>query len=397
MSFFTSTVRAKLLILSLVGILFALTFAYLLNQSEIVRMRTDFAQLWFAGRNLLVEGRDLYSTQNGIDLILFTGIETNPYEGNFYYPAYLFLLYFPLALLPFPMAHFIWILFIQICFFAGLWLVIRAAAWPRSSNQITLLFILSTVFIPNFQNTIFGQVNTLAVLGIGLVYLALRRGSYAWAGVWTTTLMYKPQANLLPLLFLLFWATLDRRRWRFLLGFAFAALSLWVSAELFQPGWVPAFLTGLTNYRFIPFELKSPLDSFWNPYQGLGIFLTFAFALLVIRHRRSQASEPIFNLLLAISFALNWLAIPVVGMSNMVTAPAVLIILFAALQFEHAPLYRNGLIAIFAIYFVGVCFFVFGLSAQYGLHIDLTQVVYKIGLSFAILVLALIPILKVKP
>ncbi|MQC27246.1 MAG: DUF2029 domain-containing protein [Chloroflexi bacterium] len=389
----STTDRSKLRLLALVGLLFILAIGFLLSRSEPIRLRADFTQLWFAGRNLLTEGRNLYSTENGSDLIRFTGIETNPYEGNFYYPAHLFVLYYPLALLPLQSAHFIWLLFIQICFFVGLWLVIRSAGWPPSTNQITLFLILATLFIPTIQNTLFGQVNTIAVLGISLVYLALRRGNFAWAGVWASALTYKPQATLLPLLFLLVWAVLDRRRWRFLLGFGLAALTHWSLAEFFQPGWVPAFITSLTNYRFIPFALKSPLDSLWNPYQVFSISLSLAFAVLVFRHRRTQAAEPTFNLLLAISFALGWLAVPVVGMSNMVTAPAALIFLFAALKPEHSSLYRNGLIVISAIYILGIALFVFGLSTQYGLHIDLAEAVYKTGLSLAILTLALLQIL----
>lgn len=386
--------RGKLLILALVGLLFVLAIASLFSHSEPIRLRADFTQLWFAGRNLLGEGRSLYSTENGIDLILFTGIETNPYEGNFYYPAHLFVLYYPLSLLPLLTASFIWIFFIQICFFVGLWLVIRAAGWPRSTNQITLFLILATFFIPNIQNTIFGQVNTVAVLGIGLAYIALRRGSFAWAGVWATALTYKPQTNLLLLLFLLLWAGLYRHRWRFLLGFGFTALAQWSLAEFFQPGWVPAFITGLTNYQFIPFAIKSPIDSLWNPYQILSITLAFTFAVLVIRHRQTQPTDPTFNLLFVISLALGWLIVPVVGMSNMVTAPAALLILFATLQTENPHLHRNGLITISAIYCLGILLFIFGLSNQYGFHINLTETTYKSGLSLAILALSLRQILN---
>ena len=391
---YTPTDQAKLRILAVVGVLFALAFAVLLNQAEPVRVRSDFAQLWFAGKNLLTEGRNLYSTQNGVELIEFTGIATNPYEGNFYYPAHLFVLYAPLAALPFATAHLIWTIFIQLGFFAGLWLLMRAAGWPRAANPITLLLMLSALFIPHLQNTIFGQVNTLAVLGIGLAYYFLRSERYALAGAATTLLTYKPQASLAPLVFLLLWALLERRRWRLLLGFGIAGLTHWALAELFQRGWVPAFISGLANYRFIPFNFRSVLDAYWNPGQALAILLGIGWLALVLRYRRAQPDSPAFHYLLVLSYVLGWLALPLVGMSNMVAAPAALILLFAALQPHHPRLYRYGLLTVAAIYLLGLILFILGLSIQYGLQIDLTQPVYKGLLSLALLALALPALLQ---
>ena len=39
------------------------------------------------------------------------------------------------------------------------------------------------IFIPNLQNTIWGQFNTISVLSLSLVYVALRKSKFAVAGI----------------------------------------------------------------------------------------------------------------------------------------------------------------------------------------------------------------------
>ena len=184
MNSLSRTDRQKVLVLALVGLLFAVAFAWLINQNEVMLRRSDFLQRWWAVNKLLLEGRNLYDIQNGIEVTAYGRMGLDPLNGGSYYPAHFVLLMAPFALLPYPPAHLLWTTFGLLSIFMGTWLVLRAANWPKTVNRATLFLLLTTLFVPTFQHTIWRQFNAIGLLAFGLTLWALGRGRLLQAGAW---------------------------------------------------------------------------------------------------------------------------------------------------------------------------------------------------------------------
>jgi hypothetical protein len=373
-----SHLRAKTIILLLVGFLFSVVFAYLLTRQQAVLIRSDHFSRWYATNKLVMEGRSLYDPQNGREVVSLNSIPTDPIEGSFFYPAHLVLLTLPLAWLPYPLAHFIWLVAIQLFFILGIYWVSRAEGWPRSPNALALYLLMAIFFIPNLQNTIWGQFNTVSVIGLALVYLCLRAGRYGLAGICALSLTFKPQAMLFVLIFLLFWAVLDRRRWSFISGLGAAMLAAWAFAEWLEPNWVNSFVRGVRAYN----EFHHPSGTLvWlgggNPFLNAILILVFLF--FAIWNRKSKPGSVSFANGLVLSLSTGWIVVPVLGMMNLVALPLALIWLFVGLENKWPTLYRFALRTYLLLYGLGLAGFFYGLTRPelYGLHIQLSEMIYK--------------------
>jgi hypothetical protein len=378
--------RQKKVLLAAVGLLFCLSLALTLNNVEWVRYRSDFFARWYAAEKLLDEGRSLYDRRNGEEVIAHSGFP-DPLQAGFYYPAHLLLLVAPFALLAYPVAHLFWTVSVQLFYLVGLALVIRRTGWPASANGIALFLILAAVFVPHMQHTIWGQFNTVAVLSLALCWYALQREQYGWAGVWAVGLTFKPQATLLTLLFLLFWAAFRRERWRFGAAFTAAMLVSWLAAELLQPGWLGAFWRSLADY--IP--VQSVVDGYWNPYQIVAVTLLLPAVILFWQHRQQPAQSPAFAACLALSLAVWFLIAPIYGMLHTVLLPLAIIWIVGGLQQERPRFYRPAITLLLALYWLGWLGFLWGLAApeRYGLHIALSEMAYKAAAPLLLMLLAL--------
>ena len=222
----TAVTYNKLLILFLVSLVFSIAFSYLLSNQPTVLIRSDHFSRWYATFKMVTEQRSLYDPQNGKEIVTLNSIPFDPIEGSFFYPAYMIVFILPFVWFPYPLAHFIWLILIQIFLILAIWLIYREIKWPDSINQFTLFFFLSIFFIPNFQNTIWGQFNTIAVISLALIYICLRRQRYFLAGILATGMTFKPQQMLLTLTFLLVWALILKERRRFIFGFILGMLVL---------------------------------------------------------------------------------------------------------------------------------------------------------------------------
>jgi hypothetical protein len=196
--------------------------------------------------------------------------------------------------LPYQAAHFLWLVAIQLFLLAGIWLFMRLVNWPESVNGKIVFLLLAILFLPNLQNTIWGQFNTIAPFFLALCYWALLRDKYFWAGIWLVGLTFKPQGMLLTLAFILVWVLFKRERRPLLAGFALACVLLWGFAELFEPGWVGNFLGGLIKYsRF--HAPPSAIDLLGLPATVVEGLLLVGAAALFYRARHSSPDAPLFR------------------------------------------------------------------------------------------------------
>jgi hypothetical protein len=368
-------------------LLFAVAFAVVLNNVWLIRHKSDLYLRWYATTQLFSEGRNLYDGRNTQEVNLFVYGPGYSKQTNFFYPAHVLLFLGPLALLPYGSAHLIWTTAGQLFYMAATWLTAQTKRWPASTNQLTVLVLLSLLFIPFFQHTIWGQFNTIGLFALILCWLALRGRQYGWAGVWAAGLTFKPQGLFLTLLFLLFWALFKRERWRFWLGLLLTSPVLWLLAEVMQPGWAPDFLASLGGY----IRIQSVVDRIWNPYQISAAVLTLAALAVFAYNRRADSRSLAFEGCLILSLTIWFLVVPIEGMFHMVALPAVTILLLAGLRQIYPRLYRYALGSFVLLYFLGWLGFVAGLAVPgwYGRHIIWSELAYRIIAPFLIALLAL--------
>lgn len=378
----------KLLIFSVVILLFMVGVAITLNRLEGTRLRSDVYLRWYAAAALLQEGRNIYDPLNAeeVNLIVY-GVPQIDMKPGFYYPANLLLFLIPLAWIPYETAHLVWTILGQVFYILGIYAVIRALNWPQRASLITLFLGLCLLYLPALQHTIWGQFNTIGVLSLGLCYLALSRNKFVLAGALITGLTVKPHPYVLTLVFLLLWALFQAWRWRFLLGFISAGIAQWLVTEMLQPGWVFAFFNSLGGY----FPTRSVIDWFWNPFQGVTAVLILASLVLFWVNRHKPLESPAFAGSLAISLAVTALVVPIVGMMHTVVMPIPILLLFFYYHKFSSRLFRYAIINFIVIYILGWFVFIFGLSRAdlYGQHIIWSEIIYKAVLPLLVIVWSL--------
>ena len=377
-------------ILAAVLILYCLSFTLVLTHQPLGLVGSDYYSRWYATRMLFNEHRSLYDPRNSEEVTVAT------IEGSFFYPAHLVLITAPMVILPFPIARFLWMLIIQILLLVGVWFVSSIYKWPRSFNHFAILLFASLFFIPNIQNTIWGQFGTISTISLALVLYTLIKEKYVLAGIFTLGLTFKPQVMLLTLTLLLFWSFVDRSRWRYWQSFGLVALASWGIAELLEPNWPASFWRGVQAYS-AHHQTISIIEKYIPTNHILeGLLLVAIFAAWVY-YRRSLPGSIAFTGCVVLSIAGWWLVVPVLGMMHLVVLPLALILLFAGLQSSNRLIYSIGIIVILILYILGLLGFLYGLSQPglYGLHIQLAELAYKI-VTPVILILLTIPLLLKK-
>lgn len=378
--------RQKLIILIVIGLLIMVGFSFFLNKSvEFNRLYSDLFLRWHATTKLFDEGRNLYDPQNATEMwdIAF-GHNPWGYETNFFYPAHLLIFIAPLALLPYQTAHFIWTILIQFFYMAALLLAMRVYNWPSRSNTIGAFMGLAFLSLPYIFHTIWGQFNTIAMLGLVLTCLALREDRYALAGALAVSLTFKPQNDLLVLVFLLFWSIWRRERWGFLAGFCITIALCWAFAEILQPGWVFAFLASLGNYTTI----LSAVDMIWNPGQIMSILLVL-FSLGIFFWKRNAAPKSsAFLGCLMLSMAVWALIVPIFGWVHSVFL-MIAVVWLIPLWRKSFPSYGNYPILVFIfLYILGWSGFFLG-ALTGGDQLDWVETAYKLLLPLSIFIFSI--------
>ena len=374
------TQKKKLLILIAFCILFSISLAFTLNRSDEIYFQSDLFARWYAASHLFQEGRNLYDFKNGEEVVQSKVRQTTPLEAAFYYPAYLALLLWPLTLLPFPTAHLLWTIAIGLFYFLGILIFARSVEWPANINRLTVFMLLCVLFIPYLQNTIWSQFDTISIMFLALIFLALLREKYFIAGITAGGLLFKPQTMVLTLVFLLVWSLFSSKRRLFIAGFVLVSIILWGAAQVVQPGWVNEFIKALREYHQLPYRVISVLDSLWNPKQLLSGLLLIASLVIFLCFRKVQPDSAVFGLCIAFSMSVWWLVVPVIGMMHLVLLPVVVILTLSSLWKLSLNAYRITQFGILSLYLFSWVGFIYGLSRPdlYGVHIQAAELAIKV-------------------
>lgn len=261
----------------------------------------DFYPRWAGARLVLFEGRDLYSSETTRQMqIMLYGRELSPDRDQqaFAYPAILVPLLLPFWLIgdveiataaweATSVLLLIWALLLarKTWGSAPLWAVVPLVLWYY---PVLMIFQAQVTAIP------------LLALAVGIHAYTARRDVLAGAAL--VVGFMKPELMLLPALTLLAYA-LWERRWRVLLGFMIAGLTLFAASLAINGWWIPRWLEALNRYKDYA-RVNWVLGLVWNFSPLLAALLVTCVATVLVRLRRSVSA------VVAASVPLGMLVLP---------------------------------------------------------------------------------------
>jgi hypothetical protein len=251
----------------------------------------DFVPYWVGVRAML-SGQSPYdaATTHAIQSALLGG---PPAAGGdpmlFVYPAWIFLLLVPLALVPLPWAVALWTgaLLFGVLHLIG-YLAIRWGG-ERLLNNALWSAVLVVGCLPYLAISVtkgqFGLVGLGALLGTN----RLRKRYELLAGVVLGFAILKPTLTIIPMAGYLLWAVIERK-WRMLVGFAACMGILLIASLLVVGNWIPDYLTILNTTGGAPILWSwTILPSPWNVIYVLFFTGLVIYAFTILCHKHNQA------------------------------------------------------------------------------------------------------------
>ncbi len=247
----------------------------------------DFLVHWMGTRSFLVDGISPYSDQTALKIQTFAyGGPAQPgqHELRVAYPFYSIILFFPFALFSdFSGARAVWMTALEVGLVALSLLSIRLANWKPNLVTLALFILFSLVWYHAVRPLINGNAIILVALMIVGGLLAIRSGADELAGVLLAFSTIKPQAVLVFLVYIGFWAIFNRR-WRLIAWLVGAVIILSAVAAFLLPDWIVQNLREVIRYPgYNPPGTPGAALATWFPAMGerLGLGLT-AIILIVL-------------------------------------------------------------------------------------------------------------------
>ena len=234
------------------------------------------------------------------------------------------------------------------------------------------------------QHTLAAQFNAIGVLALVLIYLSLGKQRYFQAGLWAGGLLFKPQATMIPLMVILLWSVLDKRRWPVGYGFGLSGVVLWGVAEIFEPNWVFNFLGALGAYS----PVSPIIDGLWG-VPVLSTLLILVTLWFTWQRRQLPANTLHFAILLAWALCINALVVPLWGMLHIISMGPVIVIVLSGvvvvnMQEKMIWWLTVGLFVAGLVAFIGPIVVV----GATGLQITVSEYVYRVTIPLVFAAIA---------
>lgn len=292
----------------------------------------DFLIYWSAG-HVFLTGGDPYSSSALLTVEQSLGW-LHPVPEVMLNPPWTLPFVVPLALAPFPVAHYGWL-----AISAGLEVVCSLACWryfggERRKRWIALALVAS--FLPAASAEHYGQITPLILAGITGLLFALRGNRKVLAGVCVLVLGLKPHLLYLVLLAILLWS-IRTRRWAIPATASLLAIGLSLAAVVYNRNVLGYFRGTVPGALAAPCGVGGLLRSVlgvqhvWLQFVPCVAGMTW-FAFYWLRYRREWAWQERLPLLLLVSIgsaAYFWkhdfvLAIPaLIAVAARITRPQI--------------------------------------------------------------------------
>jgi len=311
---------------------------------------SDLYPRWLGARELLLHGRDPYSSEITRESQMgFYGRLPDPelpggrnYQQGFYYPVYVVFYLSPMIHLRFEVARKLFSFLLFALTVAVIPLTLQLLRWPVPEWMRAAFVILTIGSLPVMQGLKLQQM-TLLVLPLLLAAMVLLGSDrQILAGILLALATVKPQLVWPSLLWLTIWSSADwRRRYRWSISFLMSMGILWLASECYLPHWVLRFWQALREYRSYTGEM-SVMDMFvGTPWSRLSELLAFGLmAVILWRERRAAANSVGFSLAFSVVLAMTTLLSPTYGPYNQAVLVPVLMFLFK----ERETIWRSGVV-----------------------------------------------------
>jgi hypothetical protein len=210
----------------------------------------DFLSRWEGARSFWVEGVSPYSDAASLNIqqrIYGRAAQSGEDLGLFAYPMYTVFYVGPLVTLPYAWASAVWLVLLEVCLIAGLFLLLGALRWRPGLGLLGALLVFSVLNYYGFRGLILGQPSHVVYLMTALTLWALSVGRDGLAGAALALSTIKPQMGFLLVPFLLLWG-ISRQRWRFVIGFGGVWGALMAASFALQPDWFTDWLAQVQQY-----------------------------------------------------------------------------------------------------------------------------------------------------
>jgi len=296
---------------------------------------SDLYPRWLGARELLVHGRNPYSTDITREIQQgYYGRPLDPTHAGdprdqqaFAYPVYVVFLLAPAIHLPFGVLQigFRFLLFVLAAASVLFWL--RVLRWKVSCGTTLILVVLMLGWLPMVQGIKLQQLSLLVAGMLATCGACLTGGWLVAAGVLLALATIKPQLTWPLALWLLLWAASEWRvRRRFAFGFGLTMLLLLGGAELVLPGWIRMFVEAIGQYHQYT-QNQSLLSVLLGPIPGriLAGGSLLVCAAVLWRERAEPAPSDGFGRAFGLVLALTVVVVPMSALYNQVLlAPAIL-------------------------------------------------------------------------
>jgi hypothetical protein len=278
----------------------------------------DFYPIWLTAREAVLAHRNPYSPE--MTGAIQTGLFGRPLDGRagdpprayraFAYPAYVDLLFWPLAWLPFPVVRIVLAVTFGALTASSISVWLRALRLPASSSLLAVLILFTLSSYAVLEGLFAVQVGLLVGFLLAASFWALTKGRLVLAGSLFAFTLIKPQVSAVVAVYLLLWSF---SRWRERRGFAlsFVAWSALLGglSLLIWPRWIPEWLLVLSGYGnyapppLITYSLGPTVGPYLGPF--LIVLLLLAALILIWVMREVPATSPVFILTVSLLLALT--------------------------------------------------------------------------------------------
>jgi hypothetical protein len=241
----------QFLIVTVVGVLLAGNVIITHNQfTKLNPGMNDFLSRWEGARLFWQEGISPYDDAASLSIqeIIYGRPATADEDlGLFAYPFYTVLYVAPVVWLPYSWASAVWMVFLEVCLVAGLYLLLATIRWrPALMTQVALVSLTLLNYFA-FRGLILGQLSHIVFMLTAFALYGLSRGHDGAAGIALALATIKPQMGFLLVPFMLLWALVAGRR-RFFFGFVGCFALLMAASFAMVPNWFVAWVEQVRLY-----------------------------------------------------------------------------------------------------------------------------------------------------
>ncbi len=287
--------------------------------SKISSKDNDYFIQWMGFRNFFQEGISPYSDEGANRINSAIASQSSPDQpllSRFVSPLYSIILLGPFALIrDYAISRAIWMTILELCLLGIALISIRLAEWRPKNWILIIFFAFSFIWFQGLISILNADIVVFVGLGIAASLLAISQGHDEFAGFLLGLITVKPSVSIVFILFIVFWALVQRRK-KIVLWLFITLILLGVAASVLIPDWTLQYFHVLMQTTEKT-GLSTPSNAIihWWPSTGgrVGTVISIiTIAILAVEWwlaRKTQSQRFLWTACLTI-VASQWVGIP---------------------------------------------------------------------------------------